>query len=411
MLIRILFCLFIVFIALQLNSKAQKCIDYMLLQGPENISAYGVDTTDHWWSVIESVKGSYRMVIDGKRSEIYRNIKNLVFSPDGNRWAYFAQDNVQWYLIANDTTIMIPASDVGDMNFSPNSQSLVYSYMEGEYEKIILPNKKINVYQRQGNLYLSQSGDKFAFIGFRGDLKVININGVESPAYQDIKPIGFWYDNKMIYAAKNGTVWEIYKDDKAISETYMDIYDCAINNQGNVFAVLARQSGGRCVGILFSDEYTEPIISKPYDNVSSLALHPSLPMFAFKGSIDNNYFIVLNNIEYHAGREPGIPFFTYDGSDLYFLGCDLDCFVNVNGQKYSVPAQFDLGMYYAMKPSSKTIAYTTSTSMAVREIEFNRLYAGMMVDELIPPRYNWRKQRYESLGKINQKLYLLTCNF
>jgi len=49
--------------------------------------------------------------------------------------------------------------------------------------------------------------------------------------------------------------------------------------------------------------------------------------------------------------------------------------------------------------------------MAVREIEFNRLYAGMMVDELIPPRYNWRKQRYESLGKINQKLYLLTCNF
>jgi hypothetical protein len=33
----------------------------------------------------------------------------------------------------------------------------------------------------------------------------------------------------------------------------------------------------------------------------------------------------------------------------------------------------------------------------------------MMVDSTFSPRYNWRMDRYEALGIINNRLYLLTC--
>jgi hypothetical protein len=34
-----------------------------------------------------------------------------------------------------------------------------------------------------------------------------------------------------------------------------------------------------------------------------------------------------------------------------------------------------------------------------------------MVDQLIPPRYNWRDGTYETLGSVNNKLYLMTCRY
>ena len=97
----------------------------------------------------------------------------------------------------------------------------------------------------------------------------------------------------------------------------------------------------------------------------------------------------------------------FAAGELYFVGCDIDCFVNINGRKYEV--QYELNPYgkYAMKPGSKTIAQTTSTSMIIRYLEYKNFILSKMTDEIIPPRYNWRTDSYETLGRISQRLYLL----
>jgi hypothetical protein len=391
--------------------SADKCKDYLAFSSPEEVKTFGIDTTGHWFAIASNISGNYRLVIDGKETGIFRDIKKIAFSNDGSKWACFAKDNVRWYVITNDTTIDIPTSEVGELAYSPDSKALVYSYFESENEVIVLPNRKINVINRIGNFYPGFGGRTISFLGIRGEDTVININGTESHPYQSIIPMGYWQDGQMVYAAKNGGVWEVYKNLTSISEPYQEITEAKINIFGTAAAILARQMSGNYINVIFSDEYYDPLISKPYDYANALVLHPSLPMAAFRATISTNNFIVLSNTDFSGGQTAGYPFFSYDGSELYFFGCDIDCFANINGKKYPINSQIDLLSTYAMKPDSRTIAYATSTSMVVRDLEKDMLYSGMMVDEMSPPIYNWRNRRYEALGKINQRLYLLTCEW
>ena len=94
---------------------------------------------------------------------------------------------------------------------------------------------------------------------------------------------------------------------------------------------------------------------------------------------------------------------------MYFIGCDIDCFVSVNGKRYDVSNSVDVSQNIVIAPGTETIAYTTSSSLVVKSLTSKNLNAGMMVDSITKPRYNWRSQKYEALGMINNKLYLLTC--
>lgn len=382
----------------------------MLLDGSEPLVAYGLDTTSHWWALTSPTTDGVRLIVDNKHSAIYKQIEKLTFSPDGNRWACFAKDNSQWYLLTDDTIIPLPGTSFGEIAYSPNSEVLVYSYMEGDHERIILNSRSILVYQRTGSLFLSEGGERYALMGWRGDKIVVNINGNETTLFDEIKPFGFWYDGSFLYAGRNGSTWEVYKNNNSITEQFMEISRVAINLRGNVAAFLARKNANQAYGVLIADEYTEPLMSKPYDNVANLLLHPTLPMLAFSAGISGKEYVVLSNTEYVGGQEAtSAPHFTYDGSELYFVGCNIDCFVNINGKKYALGNVISTQLPYAVKPRSETMAYSTNSSLIVRDLLHKELTAGMMVDTLLQPRYNWRTQRYETLGQISQKLYLMTC--
>ncbi|MFH1051463.1 MAG: hypothetical protein V1779_11110 [bacterium] len=411
-----IFLIAIVFIVTT-NAKAQQhCYDYMLLDGSEQLVTFGMDTTKNWWAITEPFTENYRLIINGHPSNDYKELRQLVFSPDGMRWAFFAKNNTQWFLNMNDTIIPIPGSDVGQIEFSPNSQKVVYSYFEGFEELIVVGDKKIRAYQRDyennPKIYLSRNGEKYAWISNRGSGYSLNINGIETNVYDEIKPIGFWYDSKMLWACRSYDLWEIFKDDESISENYTGIFETAINLKGNVAGFLASEQSGKQVAVLISDDFYEPLIGNRYDYVSNLVLHPYLPMIAYNANLHQVEFVVLNNTEYTGGKEQtGTPEFTHDGEDLFYIGCDFLCFVNVNGRKYALNNEISLDRYYAKKPESNTICYVTSTSMIVRDIENNEMYAGMMVDNLISPRFNWRTNTYETLGSIGNRLYLMTCRF
>ncbi|MDQ1266492.1 MAG: hypothetical protein QG635_1644, partial [Bacteroidota bacterium] len=243
----------------------------------------------------------------------------------------------------------------------------------------------------------------------RGDNLVININGSESTLFDEIKPMGFWWDGKFVFAARSGDRWRIYKGDEEISDIYRSISEVAINLYGTAAGASAALSSGKMVAILFSDEYREPLISKQYNSVSNIALHPEVPLLSFGADWEGTNYVVLSSTEYFAGPEYSKPAFSYDGSELYFIGCDIDCFVSINGRRCPTKTMLEINYKYAYKPGSRTMAYSTSSTMIVRYLDTQELYAGMMVDRIIPPRYNWRMRRYETLGNVSGKLYLLTC--
>lgn len=403
--------LIILFLLLPLSIKANHCSDEMLLNGYERLVAYGMDTTNNWWAVTEPVSGNYRLHVNGRQTSIFYRLTKPVFSADGTRWAAFGEDNVQRYLITELGTEVLPGTDYGVLSFSPNSRRLVYSYIDAGIEYINHNEKMIQTYQRTGDIYVSWSGKYIAYVEMRGNRKIININGKESPLYEDIIPIGFWNDDKMLYCAKSGSNWEVYKGNRSLSLSYKDIVDAKINIDGTVAAVLAVEHSGRQVGILFSDEYYEPLIGRSYDWVGGLALHPTLPLMAYKALHNGRYIIVFSSSEIDGGEQTGNPYFTHDGSHLFFFGCTFHCFVNIDGKKYDLKMQFSVDYPYAMKPGSETIAYSNDDTMIIRLINSTYMIAGKMLDSMGPPRYNWRDDQYEALGEINSRLYMLKCKY
>jgi hypothetical protein len=382
------------------------------MDGSEPLVSFGMDSTNHWWALTSPFSESYRLTVDGITTDVYKDIKELKFSPDGNRWACFVQDNVDWHLLTNDTIITIRGNQVGEIQFSPNSNHLIYSYFESEAEYLVYKDKKIRVFNRTGNYILSNNAEKIAWKSNRGNGFTMTVNGIDGEVFDDVLPFGFWYNAQLLYAIKNGDLWEVYKGEEVISESYSNIFDIKINILGNVAAFLATEQSSKRIAVLISDEYYEPLISNKFDQTYNLKLHPYLPMMAYNAKYHGQDLVLLNTAEYYGGSEStDQPYFTHDGEDLFFLGCDLHCFINVNGRKYPMNSELDINRKFAKKPSSNTLAYSTGTSMIVRNIENNELFAGMMVDEIIPPRYNWRTDRYETLGSINNRLYLMTCIF
>lgn len=395
----------------KISSYAEGLTDFMLLDGGEKLIEYGMDTTHHWWAVTQPFSERYRLIVDGKKTDVYQKLSNLTFSPDGKKWACFAVDNNRWNVLTNDDVFGLPGTGAGELVYTPDSDFLVYSYFDGELETIIFGNRKIEVLNRTGRLYVSHGARKIAFTGYRLDKMTLNVNGVEGPLFDEILPFGFWWDGTFLYAAKSGYTWQIFMGDKVISDVYTNVAYPLLNLNGDVAAAVVSMTSGYRSAIMISDEYYEPLVSNPYDAVSDLVLHPYLALSAFSAQKDFRNMVVMSSAEYFAGENAGKPSFTHDGSEVFFTGCAFECFFSVNGRIWTIIESIPPENIYAKKPGSNTIAYSLGSNMIIRRLGQKGFEAGMMVDEILSPRFNWRQNRYEALGRISEKLYLLTFNF
>jgi hypothetical protein len=368
-----------------------------------------MDTTQNFWFTTEPVIGRVRLNINGNETGIYNSIKSLTFSPDGNRWAVYAVDNVSLNILSNDTILKFSSGVPSDIVFSGNSQTFVYSYKNTALETIHTLSGKFEILNRTGSIFSDFTGNKAACIGRRGNSFVINNNGIESDYYDAIKPIGFWSDGSFLYAAKSGNGWEIYKDNKSLSQIYKDVVEFKINLEGTIAALVIKNFSNKYQTILISDEYYEPVAGKSYDGISNIALHPSIALYAYNAYEGVRSYVVFNSSEYSGSKYTSKPSFSSSGDEMFFIGCDIDCFLSVNGKRYDISNSIDISQNIVFAPGSETIAYTSSSSLIVKSLTNKNLNAGMMVDTITSPRYNWRSKKYEAMGMINNKLYILSC--
>ncbi len=401
-----------VFFSFSYTLFSDNCKDYMLLNGAEDLVEFGMDTTYHWWAVTAPFPERYRLTIDGVETDVYESFTRPVFSPDGNKYGFFAEFGGDWKLITQDSIIDLAATEAGEIVFSPDSEVMAYSYFESGSEVILCGGMKFEMSDRIGKLYVGHRGFRLAYLRQLGGQQKLFVNGNEVETYDVIKPFGFWMNGQILYAAKNGYDWSIYRGEEEISETYKSISDVKINLRGDVAGFLAGKSSGKSTGIIISDRYRDLIYGQDYDQVSNLDIHPTEPMITYNAKKYDEMLVVLNGTDYNAGLEVGTPHFTYDGEEVIYVGCgSFDCFLGISGKKVTIPMQLSSTATYAYKPGTQTLAYSTSSSMIVRDLDSGTQYAGKMMDYLSSPRYNRFNDRYEALGRIGNRLYLMTCSF
>ena len=394
---------------------AQDFRNQMLLDGVYDLIYYDLDTTGYWWAITKPFLNAYKIHIEDYESVPFEDISYPAFIPGGFGWAYFGIKNNDVFLIKNDDGIIsdtvLNATDYSEITYSPNGEYLAYAYYQAENEIIQLPFKIIEVTNRIKPLFIDNSGSNYAIIIKRLNKFFLNINGYETTGYDSLMPIGFWRTGEFIYAALNGGTWSIYRGKKELGTSYMGIIDVKINFEGTVFVVLVQLFTGRCMAIAFSDKYYEPLYGKTYDDVWGLALHPSETLFGY-GAIDHNRAYVLqNSMEYYALGNTNAPYYTYDGSELIFFATGgFGPYISINGRRFDIKFSMDTDRYIAKKPKSSSFAYTTYTTLLVNYYEKGEFHTGFMCDRMGRAIYNHRNGRYEALGDINNRLYLISCS-
>lgn len=407
---RVLVLFSIFFFGLSSAFAVDRCKDAQLLSGEEPIISYGLDTTQHWWAITQPFSSRFRLIVDNQRSEVFLEIHPPVFSPDGENWAAFALNNTgQWMLLQRDTILTLNCNTVGDIYFG-QSGALAYTYTQGANELFSFNGKEYRTVDRTSEIFISCDGYRFVYSAVRGNGETLVTSEGESEIYDDVRPVGIWTDGKPVFIARYGQQWKLYKGKEPLSRAFDIISSVVMNFSCNVVAIAGSTGSGAMVQ-LYSDEYYDPLESRVYDAISDLVVHPTQPMYACVAQFGTALSVVFNGVEYDAGRDCGKPWFTHDGAELMFVGVDQQYFLTVNGKRYIQPAAIDLSRKYAAKPRSNTYAFGSSAGLVVRETEKNMTYSGTMVDETTPPRYNWRINRYEALGRINQRLFLLTCQW
>lgn len=419
------FLLFFLFISCIFSAKAQKFYDAELLSGNEPIIRYGMDTTQNWWAITASFTGYARLTVNGRATSVFDSIQSPVFSPDGVQWAAFALKSNQWHLLTADTVLPLPFTHVNELQFSPNSEVLAfvgYRAKEASIFSFVLEPSPINlekftlvhhkspllVIRKKGSFFLSWNGANIAYVGARGSSAALVVNGVEGQLFDDILPFGFWNDGLMLYAGKSGLQWRVYKNDDPLTGSFTGIREPKMNFNGTNAVFIGTYTQGELV-TLISEQYSVPIVGKLYDNVNSVVLHPSAGLFAYRATQNGQTFVVMNRTEYLGAENVGLPQFSFDGSELFFLGCNTDCFMSVNGKRNDLETLFDSEFDFAIAPCTGTFAFSSSTSLTVRRVTSKAVYSGFMVDEIGNPRFNWRENRYETLGRISERLYLIWC--
>lgn len=391
-----------------------------VLGGAEPIVNYGMDTTDNWWAITKPFTQQYRLTVNDVAGAVYDSVETPVFSPDGACWAALALRQQQWYIVTADEELPLGYNRAEEVRFSADSytMSLVgyrgdeaflasYSIVDSDDKRVLQPRgTPLPLIKKVGRYFLNPTGTRRAYIGMRSGSKVVSVEGKESLTFDDIAPVGFWYDGSFLYGGKLGDQWKLYKDNEDLTGSFTGFSEGAVNTIGTVAAFIGSYESGSVV-VVVSDEYYEPIIGERFDVVKNLVLHPTARLYAYNAIEKGVPFVVFNSAKYTTTLTSTRPFFSWNGENLVFMACDIECSLAIDGKQYPLYSEFNVNYPIVVVPSTNTFAYISSTSLAVRKYTTKDVSMGMIVDEMSSPRYNSHSHAYEMLGRINERLYMV----
>ncbi|MCS6999615.1 MAG: hypothetical protein RML15_03625 [Bacteroidota bacterium] len=391
------------------GARAQYCTDELLLDGSEPVERAAIDTTGVWWAITVPFAGQQRLIVGGMRTASYDQILPPVISPDGRHWTAWAKRSGAWYLLVDTMMVPIVCTAPGVLAFAPVAPILVLSCYDAGAELIAIGSAQYSAIRRVGPLAISPDGTQVAWVEQVERIHRLVVNGKELATAEEIRLAGFWHDGQPLYAARSGGQWRIRRGTEDLGGPYFALGSLLVNRFGTCAVAHVIQEPWHSV-LLISDDYSQPLASQLYENIWSLVLHPYLPQYGALAMRQNTYYVLHTGTEYGIGRFPLEAIsFTADGSELYGIGCDVDCFLVLNGQRFPLGQDLSTKLVIARRPSSQTFAYSTPTNLFVRRVDKATFTYSRMCDAVLPAFYNRQRNRYEALGIVQGRLYLLTC--
>ena len=394
-----------------------------LISGAEDLERIGMDTTDNWWAITQPFSNQYRLIVNGDETETFEQLADPVFSPNGLFWQTFGIHQNVLQFVSNIGDAYMDYTSAEPAVFSLDSRCIAFTaydndqawavryriedHPDGGYKLREL--KRTPIYDKQSKLFVATDGSKTAYVGRRGDSEVVAIGETEFTVYDKIEAHGFLKDGSFLYSARLGDLWRLYRDNEAISSSFNSINNGVFNRDHSMFAFVAVGSVVS-YAVLFQQDKDELEFSEQQENITALAIHPDLPLTAYKVFNYGAPTVMYGSARYSATENTGALQFSHDGEELYYLECDvINCYMNVNGQRYDLSTDIDTGEPLVVAPGTKTFSFATGLTLVVRSFDGKDVWTGMLVDQVGHARFNWRQNRYEALGVINDRLYLLYC--
>ncbi|RMF32620.1 MAG: hypothetical protein D6747_08820 [Chlorobiota bacterium] len=386
-----------------------QCTDELLLDGSEPLVEAQLDTTGLWWAITAPYAGQQRLVINGYRNASYDRVGRPVLSAEGNHWAAWVQRAGMWELLVDTVTIPVRCAQPTALVFAPNAAVVAIGCMEGSAEIIAHRDKQYTAVRRISGLLLSPDGAHIAWTEKLQQQQRLIVDGREVATADEFLLAGFWSNQRPLYAQRAGGQWRIMRDTEHVAGPFESVRAINVNRTGTA-AVAHVQNLGWHLVLLLGEDYNRPLPSQQYDSVWSVVLHPYMPQYGALASRQGTFFLLHSGTEYGIGRFPlERVSFTPEGSELYGLGCDVDCFLVLDGQRLPLGQDLSPAQVIARRPGSKTFSYGTPTNLFVRRTDKATFTYSRMCDAVLPPIYNRRRGRYEALGIVQGRLYLLSC--
>jgi hypothetical protein len=188
----------------------------------------------------------YQIVYDGKFSNEYQEIlyKSLIFSPDGNQFAYIARDSDKWIAVLNG----YPSSAYDQILypvFSPDSSNFYYTYKKDNKWALYQNATTTQFYDNPVYPVFSLGENKGGYIINEQGKEYFVLNDLKSDAWDDIlkNTLEFSKDGQSyIYSAKAGDSWYVIYNSEKFGP-YQAVLETEISDDGKNFAYNANING------------------------------------------------------------------------------------------------------------------------------------------------------------------------
>lgn len=266
------------------------------------------------------VKGPRQfLVLDEEEFGPYDELRSLSFSPDGERFSFFAEKEGKWFFVLNGEE-KGPYQDYYDFDFSPDSKRYAFITQEG---LLILDGKELGPYDMFGGLttliynssqyrdfLFSPDSKRFSYVAEKGDKWFLFIDEKEIGSYDSFGYFTFSPDSKRFaYQVQKEGKWFVFVDGEEFGP-YDDSPGYFIFSPDSKRFAFQANKGGKGIIVLDGKEIG------PYDTFEELIygfekrnflFSPDSKRFAYQAQREGKWFVILDEKEF--GPYPNVPNF------------------------------------------------------------------------------------------------------
>jgi hypothetical protein len=264
------------------------------------IEALGCSPTVVWYGhspdrrheveIVESLS-SQSVRLDGEQGEAFLGIapEALLFSPDGKRLAYAAQDAEGWHLVVNGASG--PGHEgIGDVAFSPDGKSMAYVALDRDRWQVFRNGEADPAFAAllEGTLRFSADGVHLAYVArTTGGVSAV-LDGRVGPSYDGIANLAFAApDGELGYVARRGQHSRLVLD--GIEGPAFDAIGEVVFASGHSAYGALQEPGW--VAVL------DGVVQQTYDRVDAFRLTSDGRHWAYVARREQRHYVVRDGIE------------------------------------------------------------------------------------------------------------------